>query len=272
MNVASLEGQFEVVKELLKQNANVNLLNNNGSTALHEIIAAETHETQTKIDIAKHLLAKGANTEQKNKVNKSVIQLAKELHNQEIIMLLEDFVDKKICKVKEEELQQLKVRQIIKERKKKLKEVNASNQKVNKIHQDITKEQAEIKTLEESINLSQKNISSRKEKIEKLKYHLKVICELEEFRLHEKLRKDIKYYESCSKTKEYNEIIQKSQRDCSICYHEMGVNQRVYQCKETHNVCEKCFADIRKTSKKCPICVIDIAGDTIRINYLEERL
>ena len=272
LNVASLEGQLEIVKELLKHNADVNLLNNVGNTPLHEIIASETHETQTKIDIAKHLLAKGANPEQKNKSNKSTIQLAKELHNQEIIMLLEDFVDKKIFKAKAEELQQLKARQIIKERKKKLKEVSSSNQKVNKIRQDITTEEAEIKTLEESINMSQRNISSKKEKIEKLKYHLKTISEREEFRLHEKLRKDIEYYESCSKTKDYNKIIGKSQRDCSVCYYEMRVNQKVYQCKEEHNVCEKCFNEIRKTSKKCRICAIDIAGDPIRNKYLEERL
>ena len=271
LNVASLEGQLEIVKELLKHNADVNLLNNDGNTALHEIIAAETHETQTKIDIAKHLLEKGANPEQKNKANKSIIQLAKELHNQEIIMLLQDFVDKKTFKAKAEELQQLKVRQIIKEIKKKLKEMSSSNQKVNKIHQDITTEEAEIKKLSESINMRQKNISRKKEKIEKLKHHLKTISELEEFRLYEKLSKDIEYYESCSKIKDYDKIIRKSQRDCSVCYHELRVNQKVYQCKEEHNVCEKCFTEIRKTSKKCPICAIDIAGDPIPYKYLEER-
>ena len=91
--VASKLKRQLIVMELLHHNADVNLQNSKGNTALHSVLLENFSDTT--INVVKLLLSDKTNSEKKNKKKNSVIQIAKESQNQEIIELIEDFFDKK---------------------------------------------------------------------------------------------------------------------------------------------------------------------------------
>ena len=87
--LASKNKHTQIVTELINHNANVNFQDWFGNTALHSVLLEEV--TDAAIDIVKLLLSYFTNLEIVNEKNKSVINLAKESQNQEIIDLIEDF-------------------------------------------------------------------------------------------------------------------------------------------------------------------------------------
>ena len=104
--------------ELINHNADVNLQNRQGNTALHSLLLEKV--TDTTIEIVKLLLSDITSFEKVNKRNKSVMQLVKESQNQEILQLMEDILERKKINAAKRELKKLQANQIINKRKKKL--------------------------------------------------------------------------------------------------------------------------------------------------------
>ena len=133
--LASKYKHTQIVMELINHKADVNLQSNKGNTALHSVLLENA--TDTTIDIVKLLLSDFTYSEKLNKENKSVLQLAKESHNQDIIDLIEDFPDKKKTEAAKREFKKLQVHQIIKKRKRKLLRLNTLNNEVLDLQQKL---------------------------------------------------------------------------------------------------------------------------------------
>ena len=74
--------------------------------------------TDNTVSIVKLLLSDITNFDKVNKRNKSVIQLAKESQNQEILELMEDILERNKINATKRELKKLQANQIINKRKK----------------------------------------------------------------------------------------------------------------------------------------------------------
>ena len=118
--LASKYKHIQIVMELINHNADVNLQDNKGNTALHLVLLEKV--TDTTINIVKLLSSDFTYSEKLNKENKSVIQLANESEDQEIIDLIEDFPDQKKTEAAKREFKKLQVHQIIKKKEKKTSE------------------------------------------------------------------------------------------------------------------------------------------------------
>ena len=263
---ASYNGHREIVKELLSHQAEVNIQSNNGNTALHKTLMREINDT--RIGIAKLLLSKGADVEKVNKHNTSATHLAENSQSQNIVNLLEE---SKIEK-RRKELQILEVNQIIKNRKNKLQEINSSNEALFQLHGSIRTEEEKLRELEERKNSILEEIACKKEKINHLKANFEEKPEREEFKLHEKIKKDIKYFEACIQEENYYDIIQFARRDCPTCFKKIRSKKKIYQCEKGHIICEECFDTISKESKICHFCQTDIVTNPRRNRALERLI
>ena len=116
---------------------------------MHSVLLEEF--TDATIDIVKLLLSHFTNLEIVNQKNKSVIHLAKETQNQEIIDLIEDFPDQKKIEEAKREYKKLQVHQIIKKRKRKLVRLNAVNDEVLDLQQKINQKETRNAALEEEL-------------------------------------------------------------------------------------------------------------------------
>ena len=263
---ASYGGHREIVKELLSHHADVNVQSNYGNTALHKTLMREINDT--RIGIVKLLLSEGADVEKVNRDNKSVTHLAENSQNHSIVNLLEE---SKIEK-RRKELQVLEVNQIIKSRKNKLQEINSSNKILFQLHKGIRTEEEKLKELEEKSNSILEEIACRKVKINDLKTNFEEKPEHKEFRLHEKLKEDIKYFEICIQEENYYDIIQFARKECPTCFEKIRSKSKIYQCEKGHVMCEECFDTISKESKICPFCQTDIVKDPRRNRALERLI
>ena len=257
---ASKRKHTQVVTELINHNADVNLQDDKGNTALHSALLEKI--TDTTINIVKLILPHFTNLEKVNKENKSVIHLAKESQNQEIIDLIEDFPDQKKIEAAKREFKKLQVYQIIKKMKRKLLRLNAVNDEVVDLQQKIDQKETRNATLEEELK---KNC----EEINAWQCLLKRKIESEDFKNYKKLKVENEYFERCYETEEFDNVLQPVKRECPICFNEITPNEKIYQCQLGHILCEECFSKIKKRSKICPSCRIDIASSPIRCRALE---
>ena len=245
LSFAASNGHTEIVRDLLDHDADINIQNEEGNAALHIILKGRITDATTSI--MKLLLSDNANIEQVNKLNKSVAQLAEESRNQTIMNLIEEFSEQKKINAARKTLEKLEANQIIHMRKKKLEKTFFLNDEVENLRQDITKNEFEKKKLEEEI-------SQINEKISTLKCTLKTKIEDEDFQLFEKLKKDIKCFESLVQGGKFDDVIQLAQRECSICFKEQLSNQNTYYCQTGHRVCKVCSLKIKYGNKICPLC------------------
>ena len=259
--MSALEGEHtQVVRELINHNADVDLQDDKGNTALHSALLEKV--TDTSINIVKLILPHFTNLEKVNKENKSVIHLAKESQNQEIIDLIEDFPDQKKIEAAKREFKKLQVYQIIKKRKRKLLRLNTVNDEVVDLQQKIDQKKTRNAALEEELK---KNC----EKINASQCLLKRKIEREVFKNYKKLKVENEYFERCYEKEEFDNVIQPVKRECPICFNEIRPNEKIYQCQLGHILCEECFSKTKKRSKICPSCRIDIASSPIRCRALE---
>jgi hypothetical protein len=84
--VALENSNIEILKEIIKLNANINHQNNGGWTALMSVALSNK-----SIELAKILIDNGADISLKNKINKTALDIAKENNNIELINFLENF-------------------------------------------------------------------------------------------------------------------------------------------------------------------------------------
>ena len=250
----------QIVMELCNHNANVNLQDSDGNTALHSVLLEKV--TDNTINIVKLLLSDDVNLEKVNKENKSVIQLAQESQNQDIVHLIENFSERKKIEAAEREFKKLQSNQIINERKKKLQEVSALNEEVLDLNQKINQLQTKNAELEEEIK---KNC----EKIKTWQCTLKSKTENQNFNSYEKLKEDIEYFERCIETEKFDDVIRLAKRECPICFNEMKPNKKLYQCQSGHIFCIECFGRINEEAKICSFCKVDIVSNP---NVLEEMI
>ena len=213
--LASKYKHTEIVTELINHNADVNLQDNNGNTALHSVLLEKVNDTT--INIVKSLLSDFTYSEKLNKENKSVIQLAKESKNQEIIDLIEDFLDKKKIEAAKRELKKLQVHQMIKKRKRKLLRLNAVNDEVLDLQQKINQKKTRNTELEEELNKNRQEVKT-------WQCLLKRKIESEDFKTYKKLKEENKYFERCYETKEFDNVLQPQKRECPICFNEIRTN------------------------------------------------
>jgi ankyrin repeat protein len=92
LHLAIARGYSNIVKLLLKKNANINAQDNNGDTPLHNAI------TYGYTEIAKLLLDAGANLTIKNNwydISATALDFAKELNNKKIVKILEEYISLK---------------------------------------------------------------------------------------------------------------------------------------------------------------------------------
>ena len=263
---ASYSGHREIVKELLSHQAEVNVQSNHGNTALHKTLMREINDT--RIEIVKLLLSKGADVEKVNEDNKSVTHLAENSRSRNIVNLLEE---SKIEK-RRQELQILEVNQIIKSRKNKLQEISSSNEILFQLHEGIRTEEEKLRELEERNNCIIEEIACIKEKINRLKTNFEEKPEHEEFKLHEKIKEDMKYFETCIQEEKYYDVIQFARRDCPTCFKKIRSKKKIYHCEKGHVICEECFDKISKESKICHFCQIDIVTNPRRNRALERLI
>ena len=250
----------QVVTELINHNADVNLQDDKGNTALHSALLEKV--TDTTINIVKLILPHFTNLEKVNKENKSFIHLAKESQNQEIIDLIEDFRDQKKIEAAKREFKKLQVYQTIKKRKRKLLRLNTVNDEVVDLQQKIDRKETRNAALE-------KELKKNCEEINASQCLLKRKIESEDFKNYKKLNVENEYFERCYETEEFDNVLQPVKRECPICFNEITPNEKIYQCQLGHILCEECFSKIKKRSKICPSCRIDIASSPIRCRALE---
>ena len=258
--LASKHKHTQVVMELINHKADVNLQDNKGNTSLHSVLLENV--TDSTINIVKLLLSDFTYSEKLNKENKSVLQLAKESHNQEIIDLIEDFPDQKKTEAAKREFKKLQVHQIIKKRKRKLLRLNTVNNEVLDLQQKIDQRETRNIALEEELK-------KNREEIKGWQNLLKRKIESEDFKTYKKLKDENKYFEKCYEREEFDNVLQPVKRECPICFNEVSPNEKIYQCQSGHIVCEECFSTIKKRSKICPTCKIDIVNSPIRCRVLE---
>ena len=213
--LASKYKHTQIVTELINHNADVNLQDNNGNTALHSALLEKVNDTI--INIVKSLLSDFTYSEKLNKENKSVIQLAKESKNQEIIDLIEDFLDKKKIEAAKRELKKLQVHQMIKKRKRKLLRLNAVNDEVLDLQQKINQKKTRNTELEEELNKNRQEVKT-------WQCLLKRKIESEDFKTYKKLKEENKYFERCYETEEFDNVLQPQKRECPICFNEIRTN------------------------------------------------
>ena len=242
---AASKGHNDIVRDLLDHGADVDIKNEEGNTALHIILKEQI--TDAKINIMKLLFSNNADIEQLNNQNQSAMQLAKESRNPAIMNLMEEFSEQKKIEEDEKKLEvttknkkKHEVDKIILRRKNKLKEISFLNDEVENLRQDITKNECESKRLEE------KNYQ--------LKCTLKTKMEDEDFKLLEKLKKDIECFERLVQAENFDDVVQLAQRECSICYKKKGSNQNMYQCRTGLKICEVCSLRIKEGNNICPLC------------------
>ena len=259
--LASTEKHTQIVMELINHNADVNFQDRFGNTALHLVLLEEF--TGTTINIVKLLLSHFTNLETVNKDNKSVIHLAKESQNQEIIDLIEDYLDQKKIEAAKREFKKLQVHRIIKKRKRKILRLNAVNDEVLDLQQKINQKETRNMALEEELKKNH-------EEVKTWQCLLKRKIESEDFKTYKKLKEENKYFERCYETEEFDNVLQPIKRECPICFNEIRTNEKIYQCQSGHILCEKCFSKIKEKSKICPSCKIDIVSSPIRCRALEK--
>ena len=259
--LASKNKHTQIVMELINHKADVNLQDNKGNTALHLVLLEKV--TDATINIVKLVLSDFTYSEKLNKENKSVIQLAKESKNQEIIDLIEDFHDQKKIEAAKREFKKLQAHQIIKKTKRKLLRLNAVNDEVLDLQQKINQKETRNSVLEEELK-------KYREEVKAWQCLLKRKIESEEFKTYKKLKEENKYFERCYETEEFDNVLQPVKTKCPICFNEIKPNEKIYQCQRGHILCEKCFSKIKTRSKICPSCKIDIVSSPIRCTALEK--
>ena len=259
--LASKYKHTQNVMELIKHNADVNLQDHKGNTALHLVLLEKT--TDTTINILKLLLSDFTYSEKLNIENKSVIQLAKDSQNQEIIDLIEDYPEQKKIEVTKRELKKLQVNQIIKKRKRKLTRLNAVNAEVLDLQQKINQKETRNTILTEELN-------QNREEVKAWKCLLKRKIESEDFKTYKKLKEEYKYLEKCYETEAFDNVLQPVKRECPFCFNEIRPHEKIYQCQSGHILCEECFSKIKERTKICPSCKVDIASSPIRCRALEK--
>ena len=259
--LASKYKHTQNVMELIKHSADVNLQDHKGNTALHLVLLEKT--TDTTINILKLLLSDFTYSEKLNIGNKSVIQLAKDSQNQEIIDLIEDYPEQKKIEVTKRELKKLQVNQIIKKRKRKLTRLNAVNDEVLDLQQKINQKETRNTTLTEELN-------QNREEVKAWKCLLKRKIESEDFKTYKKLKEENKYLEKCYETEAFDNVLQPVKRECPLCFNEIRPHEKIYQCQSGHILCEECFSKIKERTKICPSCKVDIASSPIRCRALEK--
>ena len=259
--LASKYKYTQIVMELINHNADVNLQNNNGNTALHLVLLEKV--TDTTINILKLLLSDFTYSEKLNIENKSVIQLAKDSQNQEIIDLIEDYPEQKKIEVTKRELKKLQVNQIIKKRKRKLTRLNAVNDEVLDLQQKINQKETRNTALTEELN-------KNREEVKAWKCLLKRKIESEDFKTYKKLKEENKYLEKCYETEAFDNVLQPVKRECPFCFNEIRPHDKIYQCQSGHILCEECFSKIKERTKICPSCKVDMTSSPIRCRALEK--
>ena len=259
--IAGRHGHNQVVMELCNHNADVNLQHSDGNTVLHSVLLRNV--TDSTINIVKLFLSDTKNLEKVNEKNKSVIQLAKESQNADIIKLIEDFSEQKKIEAAKKELKKLQANQIINKRKKKLQEMSILKDEVLDLNQKIYQVMTRNTELEEELK---KNC----EKIKVWQCTLKNKMENEDLSTYGKLKEDIEYFERCIKTENFDDVVQLAKRECPICFNEMRPNKKIYQCQSGHIFCEECFGRIKEGTKICSFCRVDITSNPIRCRALEE--
>ena len=259
--IAGRHGHNQVVIELCNHNADVNLQHSDGNTVLHSVLLRNV--TDSTINIVKLFLSDTKNLEKEKKKNKSVIQLAKESQNADIIKLIEDFSEQKKIEAAKKELKKLQANQIINKRKKKLQEMSILKDEVLDLNQKIYQVMTRNTELEEELK---KNC----EKIKVWQCTLKNKMENEDLSTYGKLKEDIEYFERCIKTENFDDVVQLAKRECPICFNEMRPNKKIYQCQSGHIFCEECFGRIKEGTKICSFCRVDITSNPIRCRALEE--
>ena len=259
--LASQFKQTQIVMELINHNADVNLHDIQGNTALHLVLLEEV--TDATINIVKLLLSDFTYSEKLNKKNKSVIQLAKESKNQEIIDLIEDYPDQKKIEAAKMEFKKLQAHQIIKKTKRKLSRLNAVNDEVLDLQQKINQKETRNSALVEELK-------KNREEVKAWQCLLKRKIESEDFKTYKKLKEENKYFERCYETEEFDNVLQPVKTECPICFNEIKPNEKIFQCQWGHILCEECFSKIKTRSKICPSCKIDIVSSPIRCRALEK--
>ena len=259
--LASKYKHTQIVMELINHNADVNLQDSKGNTALHLVLLEKV--TDTTINILKLLLSDFTYLEKLNIENKSVIQLAKDSQNQEIIDLIEDYPEQKKIEATKRELKKLQVNQIIKKRKRKLTRLNAVNDEVFDLQQKINQKETRNTALTEELN-------KNREEVKAWKCLLKRKIESEDFKTYKKLEEENKYLEKCYETEAFDTVLQPVKRECPICFNEIRPHEKIYQCQSGHILCEECFSKIKERTKICPSCKVEIASSPIRCRALEK--
>ena len=197
--LASKNKHTEIVMELINHNADVNLQDNKGNTALHLVLLEKV--TDATINIVKLLLSDFTYSEKLNKENKSVIKLAKESKNQEIIDLIEDFPDQKKIEAAKRQLKKLQAHQIIKKTKRKLLRLNAVNDEVLDLQQKINQKETRNSALEGELK-------KNREEVKAWQCLLKRKIESEDFKTYKKLKEENKYFEICYEIEEFDNVLQ----------------------------------------------------------------
>ena len=213
--LASKQKHVQAVMELINHNADVNFQDEFGNTALHKVLLERV--TDTTITIIKLLLSDFTYSEKLNKGNKSVIQLAKESQNQEIIDLIEDYPDQKKIEAAKKEFKKLQVHQIIKKMKRKLIKLNVVNDEVLDLQQKIKQKEIRNTTLEEELK-------KNREEVKAWQCLLKRKIESEDFKTYKKLKEENKYFERCYETEEFDNVLQPVKRECPVCFNEITPN------------------------------------------------
>ena len=240
---AARKGYYEIVKELLIHNPDIDAENESGCTAIMEA-SCKGHS-----EITKELMSDKTDLEKKKR--------------EDIIELIESFSDRKKVEAAKRELKKLQANEIINKKKREIARVSAVNDEVLELLGSIDK-------MEKKTKILKKRLKIYRDKVTLEKYLLKRKIDSDEFKSYKKLKQEYEFFERCYEEEAFHKVIQPTKRECPICITEMTPEKKIYQCQSGHFFCEECFGKIRETTKSCPVCRVDVASNSIRCRALED--
>ena len=91
--------------------------------------------------------------------------------------------------------------------------------------------------------------------------------------VYKQLKKEYQSHYEFLREGQHDEILEKIRelsRDCPVCFSEMLLPIKIFQCSEGHLICENCVKKIIESTQICLFCREDMVSSPIRNRALEE--
>ena len=265
---------YDICKLLIEHGADVNIKGKDGKSIL-ETANATGDETIISL-IKEHKNIKTA--------NKEIKEARKQLKNLEIKQII-DIKTKNIAELEMEKARLNQLKQLLTEQQEERDNLETQVEFLIQDTDSRAKRFSKLKTKNSQTKLllqhqnaeSQATISNMLDKISDINESInKHTTEIKALQIrtvnYEQQKQEYEFYKKCFQEGKYDRIIKELNRECPICFEEMRTPIKIFQCSEGHLLCENCFNKVSVSTKKCPVCRMDIVTTPIRNRALEEAI